>query len=75
MQKENDAYDVPSGAARLKITEKAMRARIARRQVPFRKLGARIIIPHDELERYIAGLNGVSVEEALERVRSPGGGA
>jgi hypothetical protein len=45
-------------------TEKAVRHRIARGQIPFRRLGRRILIPLDQLERFEALLDGRTAEEA-----------
>jgi excisionase family DNA binding protein len=58
--------DIDSAAAHLGMTSRAVRARVGRGQLPFRRLGGRIIIPRDELERYIRALDGVSASEAAE---------
>lgn len=52
-------------AQRLNTTKKAIRARIARRQLPFRRLGGRILIPEQELEDFFKALPGCAKEDAL----------
>ena len=59
---------VPEVAERLGISERAVRQRINRGQLPFRRWGRSIIIPQDELEAFIKALPGCSVEEALEEM-------
>jgi excisionase family DNA binding protein len=50
------------------MTEKAFRQRLARGQLPYRKLGRRILIPADELEKFLAALPGTTAEEAIAAV-------
>jgi len=57
--------DVNSSASFLGLSERALRARVARNQVPYRKLGGRIVFVKSELEAFMASLNGVSLDEAL----------
>ncbi len=57
--------DVSMSAEFLGWTEKTVRARVARRQVPFRKFGGRIIFLREELEKFMQVLPGCGVEEAL----------
>ena len=52
-------------AERMGISEKAARQQVARRQIPFKKLGGRVVIPLAELSRFLQSLPGTSVEEAL----------
>ena len=52
--------------------EKAMRARVERGRVPFKRDGGRIVFLQDELEAFLRGLPGVSVKEALENERARG---
>ena len=52
----------------LGLTEKAVRQRIARGQLPYRKLGRRVLIPADELERFLAALPGKTAAEAVAAV-------
>lgn len=49
-------------------TVKALRNRIARGHLPYRKLGRRVLIPADELEKFFATLPGRSAAEALATV-------
>ena len=60
--------DVPHGAAFLGVTPRALRARVARHQVPFRKMGGRVVFVRSELEKFIETLEGCTVAEALENV-------
>lgn len=58
--------DIATGAQFAGWTEKAMRARVGRGRVPYRRDGGRIIFLRDELETFLRKLPGVTVEEALE---------
>ena len=58
--------DIPALAAKLGESEKAARAQIARGMIPYRRLGGRIVVLADELDRYLQALPGVTVEQALE---------
>ena len=46
-------------------SEKAVRQRVARRTIPFRHDGGRIVFFRDELERFFRGLPGVMPDEAI----------
>lgn len=59
--------DVDTAAAFLGVSSRALRARIARRQVPFRKFHGRVVLVRSELERFIDGLDGCTLEDALHR--------
>jgi len=61
---DGDLIDVASASQLLGCSQKILRARVARRIVPFRKLGGRIVFRRTELEQYIDGLPGVTVAEA-----------
>jgi hypothetical protein len=64
-----------AGATRLLglKSEKALRARVARRQVPFKRLGARIIFSRAELYDFIEKLEGCRVGEAVANATCEGG--
>ena len=64
---KNAMCDLTEAAEILGITQKALRARVARQAVPYRKLGGRVMFVRAELERFIEALPGVSLESALER--------
>lgn len=51
-------------ALELGTTERAIWQRIYRRQIPHRRWGHRVLIPADDLARFLELLPGVSVEEA-----------
>lgn len=55
--------DVRGAAALLGVTEKTLRARIARHQVPFRVWGGRVVFVRAELERFLDKLPGCSLSE------------
>jgi excisionase family DNA binding protein len=55
---------VEAAAVVLGLSEDSIRARIARRTLPFRKLRGRILIPVDDLDAHIRALEGVSAKEA-----------
>lgn len=49
----------------LGITEKAVRRRIERGELPYRRWGRRLLISAVELEAFLAGLPGRTVDEAI----------
>ena len=49
-------------------SEKALRARIARRSIPFRRWGGRIVLLRSELSEFLQALEGVRVQEALDNL-------
>jgi excisionase family DNA binding protein len=56
---------IPEVALPLGLTEKALRQRILRGQLPYRKLGTRVLIPVDELEQVLAALPGKTANEIV----------
>lgn len=66
--------DVRTGTAFLGGTEKQTRGLVARRLIPFRRLGARIYFVRAELEQWIQELSGCSLDEATENLRAREGG-
>lgn len=64
---------VDGAAEMLDTTPKALYQLVARRTIPFRKLGGRVIFLKDELEKFLINLPGVPLEEARENlaVRNP----
>jgi hypothetical protein len=56
--------DVRTGTAFIGGTEKYMRGLVARRLIPFRRLGGRIVFVRSELEQWLLSLEGCTVEEA-----------
>ena len=61
--------DVASAAAFLGESEKAVRAQVARRLIPFRRCGGRIVFLRYELEAFLNALEGCPLEEALLNVK------
>ena len=59
---------VSEAAPPLGLTEKALRQRIFRGQIPYRKLGRRVLIPADELEQFLTTLPGTTAAEAVAAV-------
>ncbi len=67
--------DVSAASAFLGVTDKTLRARVSRRQVPFRRWHKRIVFNRRELERFIEkGLDGgCSLDEALQNLEARDG--
>jgi len=49
-------------------TIKAIRNRIARGQLPYRKLGRRVLVPEQDLKIFLEALPEVTAKEAVEAV-------
>ncbi|MCX6900864.1 MAG: helix-turn-helix domain-containing protein [Verrucomicrobia bacterium] len=64
--------DVKAAAAYLGTTAGAIYAAVARRQIPFRRLGAKLVFDRQELDAYMHGLEGVDVAEAVSRTLNDG---
>jgi excisionase family DNA binding protein len=62
--------DVSSAATLLGQSEKWIRKRVERRQIPFRKVGARVLFATQDLQNFLKALPGTTVQEALERLRA-----
>ena len=60
---------IREAAQELGITQKALRARVARQTVPFRRWGGRIIFLTPELREYLEKLPGCRIDEALRNNR------
>jgi excisionase family DNA binding protein len=60
--------DLTEAAAYLRMTKRAVRGRVSRRQLPYRKLGRRLMFLRSELERFVTELSGCSYAEALKNV-------
>jgi hypothetical protein len=58
------ALDVRGAAVFLGTTEKALRGMIARQLVPYRRLNSRIVLVRSDLEQFLDGLPGVTLDEA-----------
>lgn len=56
--------DVRQGAAFVGATQKQMRGRVARRLIPFRRLGGRVVFLRSELEQWLLSLDGCTLDEA-----------
>jgi hypothetical protein len=63
---EGALLDVAAVAAEKGGSEKAWRAKIARGEVPYVRLGGRILMRRAALEEYIAALEVVSVADAVK---------
>lgn len=60
-----EVLDVAAAASLLGTTEKTIRARVARRTIPSRRWGGRVVFLRRELLAFLQGLEGVDVREAL----------
>lgn len=56
---------IPEAAAFLGLTPKAVRGRVARALLPYRKMDGRIVFIREELCHYIGTLPGITLEEAV----------
>ncbi len=70
---DGELLDVAHAAKFFGTTEKAIRSRVARRLVPHRRWGGRVVFLRDELIEFRARLAGVNVEQALANVAARGG--
>jgi excisionase family DNA binding protein len=73
MQLATDADDVDlltirDAADLLGFTEKAVRARVARQTIPFRRWGSRIYLRRSELSEFIRTLEGCEIGKATANV-------
>jgi len=59
---------VRDAAALLGVSERTIRARIARRTIPFRRWGSRVLFVRAELSEFIRTLEGCEVGEATENI-------
>ena len=59
---------VPEAATLLGISEKAAWQRLYRGELPHRRRGRRVLIPVDELEKFLAALPGTTAAEAVAMV-------
>lgn len=55
----------------LRTSEHDVQALVREHAIPFRKLGRRLVFLEDELDEWLRGLPGVSVEQALARHAQP----
>jgi len=66
MNEESALLTVRTVAALLGSTEKGIRARVARRVIPFRRMGGRITFIRSEVEQWLAALDGCTLQEAID---------
>lgn len=65
--------DIAGLAARMGVTEKALRAQVARGLIPYRRFGGRIIFLADEVDAFLRQLPGVTLDQALANVAARAG--
>ena len=63
---DQEYMDAPETAALMKQTTTAIYRMVARGQIPYRKCGRRLLLRRSELERFLAGLPGKSLDEVRE---------
>jgi excisionase family DNA binding protein len=51
----------------LGLTEKALRKRVERREIPFRRAGRKLVFDLLELDQWFANLPGTTLQEAMVR--------
>jgi excisionase family DNA binding protein len=56
----------------LSLTPKAVRQRIARGELPYRRWGRRVLIPASELEEFLGALPGRSARQAVATIEGAG---
>ena len=54
-------------AERIRLTEKALRMRIFRGEFPFLKIGGRVLVSEEELEKFLTLKIRISAEEAAAK--------
>jgi len=64
---------IAQGAEYLGLTEKAFRKWLERGRIPYRKLGRRVLIPRNDLERFLSALPGKTADEAVAAVEESRG--
>lgn len=62
--------NVRSAAAFLGTTEKTLRGMIDRQLVPFRRLNSRVVLLRCELEMFLVGLPGCTLDDARSNLES-----
>jgi hypothetical protein len=70
-QFNGELLDITAAGLLLECSENTLRARVARRLVPFRKFSGRIVFRRVELERLIANLPGCSLEGTPSPTATP----
>ncbi len=66
---QGEILDVSSTAKFLGISEKSLRARVARRMIPFKRWGGRVCFLRGELLDFLRNLDGCRIDEALQNGR------
>jgi hypothetical protein len=66
---QGEILDVTSAATFLGISEKSLRARVARRMIPFKRWGGRVCFLRGELLDFLRNLDGCHIDEALQNGR------
>jgi hypothetical protein len=72
---DGELRDIATQARELGISEKALRAQVARGLIPYRRLGGRIVFLADEVTAFLRGLPGVTVDQALQNMVARAGQA
>jgi len=61
---KGELLDIAAASQLLGCSQKTLRARVARRIIPYRKLGKRVVFVREELVQFILNLPGVTLAEA-----------
>jgi excisionase family DNA binding protein len=61
---------IEQASGRTELTQKAIRMKIWRGEFPYARIGKRIFIPEDELERFISLTVKKTAEEAASKVEA-----
>lgn len=65
---------IPQTAARLGWSERATWQALYRGRIPYRRLGKKVFVLQDELDKFLRSLPGVSAEEATLKTTELGAG-
>lgn len=63
-----EILSIPTAAALVGLTAKALRTRVAKGEFPSRVLGRRRVILRNDLEQFLLRLPGTTVDQALRAV-------
>lgn len=72
MERQKKFLTVPETAERTGKTVRATWQDVYRGRIPHKRWGKRVLVPIEELERFLQLLPGVSADEAVAKVREGG---
>jgi hypothetical protein len=63
---------ISEASALLGVSERALRARVSRHQVPYRRFQGRIVFLRNELDEFLLSLPGVTLQEVKHQAERVG---